>query len=48
VAEHLPAIVGTFTARYRLKRDTTFVAQWAGDGARDGDGTRALEVARRR
>lgn len=39
---------GTFTARYRLRRDTTFVAQWAGDGARDGDGTRALEVARRR
>ncbi len=38
---------GTFTARYRLKRDTTFVAQWAGDGARDGDGTPALEVARR-
>jgi photosystem II stability/assembly factor-like uncharacterized protein len=38
---------GTFTARYRLKRETTFVAQWAGDGVRDGDGTAALVVTRK-
>jgi photosystem II stability/assembly factor-like uncharacterized protein len=38
---------GTFTARYRLKRETTFVAQWAGDGVRDGDGTPALVVTRK-
>ncbi|MDX6714730.1 MAG: hypothetical protein QOH30_1288 [Baekduia sp.] len=37
---------GSFTSLYRLKRATTFVAQWAGDGVRDGDGTPALVVER--
>jgi photosystem II stability/assembly factor-like uncharacterized protein len=39
---------GTFTALYRLKKPTTFVAQWAGDGVRDGDGTPALLVVQRK
>jgi photosystem II stability/assembly factor-like uncharacterized protein len=38
---------GSFTSFFRLKRTTTFVAQWAGDGVRDGDGTPALTVERR-
>jgi photosystem II stability/assembly factor-like uncharacterized protein len=38
---------GTFTARFRLSKTTTFVAQWAGDGVRAGDGTPALVVTRR-
>jgi photosystem II stability/assembly factor-like uncharacterized protein len=38
---------GSFTALYRLRRTTTFVAQWAGDGVRDGDGTLPLVVERR-
>lgn len=37
---------GTFTATLRLKRTTTLVAQWAGDGVRSGDGTPALVVRR--
>lgn len=37
---------GTFTAVYRLTRTTSFVAQWAGDGVRDGDGTPPLTVER--
>lgn len=39
---------GSFTSVYRLKRTTTFVAQWAGDGVRDGDGTQAVTVELRR
>jgi hypothetical protein len=38
---------GSFTALYRLRRTTTFVAHWAGDGVRDGDGTPPLVVERR-
>jgi len=38
---------GSFTSLYRLRRTTTFVAQWAGDGVRDGDGTPVLKVRRR-
>ena len=38
---------GTFTATYRLKRTTTLVAQWPGDGVRTGDGTTALRIVRR-
>jgi hypothetical protein len=38
---------GSFTSLYRLRRTTTFVAQWAGDGVRDGDGTPVLTVGRR-
>lgn len=38
---------GSFSTTIRIKRTTTFVAQWAGDGVRSGDGTRALVVRRR-
>jgi hypothetical protein len=38
---------GSFSATIRIRRTTTFVAQWAGDGVRTGDGTRALVVRRR-
>lgn len=37
---------GSFTATLTVRRTTTFVAQWAGDGLRSGDGTPALVVRR--
>ncbi len=37
----------TFSATFRITKTTTFVAQWAGDGIRSGDGTPALVVRRR-
>jgi photosystem II stability/assembly factor-like uncharacterized protein len=35
---------GSFTTRWRLRRSTVFVAQWRGDDAHQGEGTRALRV----
>lgn len=37
---------GRFSATYRLRAGTVFVAQWAGDADSAGDGTRALVVRR--
>jgi photosystem II stability/assembly factor-like uncharacterized protein len=42
------ASTGSFTSVFRLRKTTTFVAQWAGDGVRNGDGTPRLTVRRRR
>jgi photosystem II stability/assembly factor-like uncharacterized protein len=37
---------GSFTTTLRIRKTTTLVAQWAGDGVRSGDGTPALVVRR--
>jgi photosystem II stability/assembly factor-like uncharacterized protein len=38
---------GTFTVTLSLRKTTTMVAQWAGDGVRSGDGTPVLVVTRK-
>jgi hypothetical protein len=35
---------GTFSANFTVSRTSSFVAQWAGDQARNGDGSTALRV----
>jgi hypothetical protein len=38
---------GTFTITRRLEATTYVVAQWAGDGVRDGDGSDVLTVVKK-
>jgi photosystem II stability/assembly factor-like uncharacterized protein len=38
---------GTFTSSIRVRATTQVVAQWSGDAAHDGDGSRALVIARK-
>ena len=35
---------GSFTLSFRLKKATTFVAHWGGDGVRQGDGSPVVTV----
>jgi photosystem II stability/assembly factor-like uncharacterized protein len=37
---------GGFTSRVRVRTTTTLVAQWSGDAAHDGDGTKAIVIKR--
>jgi photosystem II stability/assembly factor-like uncharacterized protein len=37
---------GTFTSSVRVRTTTSIVAQWAGDAAHDGDGSKALVIRR--
>jgi hypothetical protein len=37
---------GTFTTTLRARATTDVVAQWAGDAAHDGDGSKALVINR--
>jgi hypothetical protein len=38
---------GTFTSSIRVRTTTTVVAQWSGDAAHDGDGSRAIQIVRK-
>ncbi|MFN8108879.1 MAG: hypothetical protein U0Y82_03410 [Thermoleophilia bacterium] len=38
---------GTFSLQYRVRRTTTFVAHWWGDGARQGDGSPVVTVTKK-
>jgi photosystem II stability/assembly factor-like uncharacterized protein len=45
--EETVAANGRFSLERRVRRDTVFVAQWAGDPVSDGDGSRPLIVRRK-
>ena len=38
---------GTFTITRKLEKTSYVVAQWAGDGVRDGDGSEVLTVVKK-